>query len=341
MSETKTTTKRKTVANSQTTIRVANTDIIIGSTYEIVGKLDRDAPDGFQTFNTTKLLMEGIGEIHSIPFDEDGTRRWDTGFEDASPCNFTMSKADKASLLLAYNKHIKQPYEDYYQIKVDATNNDFWGGNDSLGIRPYMYKVYTGRKFDTSRPDELFDLFHALKQGKICEIREKDPMLQRTAKYCVRNREKIISLQEEKQANKFDAIATFSTLFATLDPEKDDTLYCILEWMQVSQVRESDKETLKRSVMKLFESEKTGYDNAKRFLEAFEMTKNPATKDKMDIFSMLTKLHIKQKLEWKRQQYYLDNTLLGNHLKGAAENAILNPEIKDLITENYEKYCLK
>ena len=50
--------------------KIENTEIIIGDTYEIVGKLDRDAPDGFQKFNTTKVLMEGIKEIHSVPFDE-------------------------------------------------------------------------------------------------------------------------------------------------------------------------------------------------------------------------------------------------------------------------------
>lgn len=340
MSETKTTQKRKAVAEKQTVIRVANTDIILGTTYEVIGKKDLDAPDGFQAYNTTKLLMEGIEEIHSVPFNEE-TRRWDTGFELNSACNFTMPKADKDALIKAYNTHIKKPYEAFYQVDTDATNNDFWGGNDGLKIPPYFYKIRTGKTFDTSRPDELFDLFHALKQGVICEAGEKDPILQRKAKYCVRNREKLISLQEEKQNNKFDAIATFATLVNTLDPEKDDTLYCVLEWMQVSQVRNSDLETLKRSVMKLFESEKTGYDNAKKFLEAYEMTKDPTTKNKMDVFSMLTQLHIKQKLEYKRQQYYLENTLLGNHLKGAAQLAVDNPEIKDLIVECFEKYCTK
>lgn len=333
MSETKPTTKKATpkhIANKQVILRVANTDVIIGTTYEVIGKKDMDAPLGFQEFNTTKYLIEGIEENRGVTFDED-TKRWDTGFEITSRCNSNMSKDVKDALVNLYNTKIKEPYENYYQVKVDATNHDFW--------QPYMYKLFTGRKFDTSRPDQLFDLFHALKQGRICEVGEKDPILQRAANYCVRNREKLVSLQEERASDKAEATFTFMTLLKALDPQKDDSLYSILEWMQITNVRDSDEETLKRTVLKQFDNEKLGYDNAKRFLEAYEMTKNPSTKDEMDLFSMLSKLQNKRKLEFKRQQYYLEDTLLGNHLKGAANLAVKNPEIKELIVTAFEKYC--
>jgi len=318
--------------------KIENTEIIIGDTYEIVGKLDRDAPDGFQKFNTTKVLMEGIKEIHSVPFDEI-SRRWDTGFEETSPCNSSISKSERDALVKAYQTHIKKPYEDYYQVKVDATNNDFWGGNDKEGIPPYIFDVYTGKTFDTNNPKELFDLFHVLKQGKACEPGEKDPILQRTAQYNIKNKNMAVSLQEEKRNNKFDAISYFSTMLAALDPKKDDSLYVILEWMQIANVRGSDSDVLRRLVMGLFENEVTGHDNVKRFLEAYEMVKNPVLKEKMDVFSMLLKLQIKQKLEFKRQQYFLEGQFIGNHLKAAAEKATQDPSTKELIIQAYEKYC--
>ena len=54
-------TKAKTSSfkkDNEVTLKVANTEIKIGSTYEVIGKLDRSAPDGFQKNNTTKGIIE-------------------------------------------------------------------------------------------------------------------------------------------------------------------------------------------------------------------------------------------------------------------------------------------
>lgn len=337
MSETKTVgrpaskkTASKKTASKRPSIKVSNTEIVIGSTYEIIGKIDRDAPLGMQAFNTTKYLFEGNAENRGISYD-DNRRRWDTGFEVTSSCNYNIPQIEKEALIKLYVEYIKEPYEEFIGKKISEVDDDFW--------REYTYGIWTGKQFDTSRPDDLFDLFHALKQGKVCEPGERDPILQRDANYCIRNREKLISLKEERANDKAEAIFTFMTMLNALDPKKDDSLYSVLEWIQVSSVRDTDAETLKRSVLKIFENEKTGYDYAKRFLEAVQMTKSKDGKEEMDIFSMLNKLNIKRKLEFKRQQYYLEDQLLGNHLKGACKAALKSPEIKELIITNFERHC--
>jgi hypothetical protein len=329
MSTTKTTTKTKTsqkVEDKKQRIKVANTEIIIGETYEIIPKKDMDAPSGFQQYNTTKLLIEGIGEIRGIVFDET-IRRWDTGFEVGSPCNKSLKPTGKEAQIKVYKDLIAKPYEDYFRIDIDAINDDFW--------ITYSYKLYTGRQFDTKNPADLFDLFHALKQGKVCEVGEKDPSLQRSANYCIRSREKVITLQEERANDKAEAIFTFMTLLDALN-DKDDTLYTILEWMPLSNIRGAEKEVLKRTMLKLFEDQKLGYDNARRFLDAFEMTKSPTGMKEMELFSMLQKLVVNRNLEYRRQQYYLDGVLLGNTIKGSAKAAVNNKEIRELVITAYE-----
>jgi hypothetical protein len=333
MSTTKPTIKKPTsqkVEDKKQRIKVANTEIVIGETYEIIPKKDMDAPSGFQQFNTTKLLIEGIGEIRGIVFDET-IRRWDTGFEVGSPCNKSLNFLGKDAQIKVYNDLIAKPYEEYFRIETDAINDEFWIS--------YNYKLFTGRQFDTKNPADLFDLFHALKQGKICEVGEKDATLQRSANYCIRSREKVITLQEERANDKAEAIFTFMTLLDALN-DKDDTLYTILEWMPLSNIRGAEKDVLKRTMLKLFEDAKLGYDNARRFLDAYEMTKSPTGMKEMELFSMLQKLSIKQKLEYKRQQYYLDGTLLGNTIKGSAKAAISNPEIRQLVVTAYENYVM-
>jgi hypothetical protein len=109
--------------------------------------------------------------------------------------------------------------------------------------------------------------------------------------------------------------------------------------MQISNIRGADKDTLKRTFVKLISNEKTGYDSAKRFLEAYNLSHSEKGREKMEIFAMLSKLQLRRKIEFKRNQYFLEDELLGNHLKGASEMALLKPELRESIIRAYETYC--
>lgn len=309
------------------TLKVANIELTIGNTYEIIPKKDFDAPSGFKEHGTTKLLMPGIAEHRAITFDA-SMNVWDTGFDEDSPVNAKIPPTERKALVAEYNKSIKEPFEKRFKKDLSSTSNDFWDD--------YTYELYTYKMFDTSNEKDLLDLFQALVQGKVCQEGEKDATLQRTANYCVRNREKEISLKEERAETKFEAFATFSTLLKA-DTKKDDTLFSTLEWVGLSNVRKSDKEALKRTVLRMMEDPKTGYEFAERFVKAYDMTNTKVGKEIMDIFSVLQKLREHNKIEMKRQQYYIDGVRIGNHLKEAAEVAIKNPELKELIIKAYEE----
>lgn len=308
-------------------IKVANTEIVIGNIYEVIGKKDYNAPDGFQKFNTTKYLIPGIKEIRGVIYD-DHQQRWDTGFEADSHCNKTIPASERAVLTEQYVKLVQQPYEKWSRKDTNATNDEFWNN--------YGFEIYTGKTFDTSHPKDLFDLFHALKQAKICEVGEKDYVLQK-ANYCIKNREQSIGLQEQKLLDKAEAFGTFMTLLDAHDPDKDDTLYTILEWMNITNIRGAEKEAIKRTVLKMFDNEKTGHDTILRFLEAYNMSKSDVQKEEMELFSMLNKLYVKRKIEFKRKQFYLEEVLLGNTLKIAAKSAFNNPELKEHIVNAFEE----
>jgi len=321
--------EKKELKSKVQKIRVANTEIVIGSTYEVIPKKDLDAPTPIKGgMPTVKNQLPGTGEVRSIVWD-DVMRRWNTGFEVRSACNSTINPNEKESLVEIYNKYIKEPYEEYYGIDASATNDEFWVD--------YLYEINTNKLFDTSNPKDLFDLFHALKQGRICEVGERDATLQRSAKYCIRNLEKQVSFQEERIKTKAKAMRTFMNMLDALDPKKDDTLYTILEWMNLSNIRGAEAEVLERQVLKMFDNEKTGHDSAERFIDAYDMIKSEKGKEEMELFSIINKLNIKRKLEFKRQQYYLEDVLLGNTPKAAAKAALTNPEIKELIISAWEK----
>ena len=80
------------------TIKIANTDITIGDVIEVTPKRDADAPLGFQTFGTTKLLMGGIKEVRGIYYDDEA-EVYDTGFDVDSLCNSNVPKEQREALV--------------------------------------------------------------------------------------------------------------------------------------------------------------------------------------------------------------------------------------------------
>lgn len=315
------------IKKNQEKFAVADVEIIIGNSYEVIPKKDYDAPKGFQEHNTTKYLMPGISEHRSITFNSD-MNLWDTGFDVDSSVNMKIDSLKRKAEVDNFNKLIRKPYEEKYRANLDSTNNEFWD--------EYTYELYTNKIFDTSKEKDRLDLFMALQNGRLCLKGTKNPTLQKDANYHIRSREKEISLKEERAETKFEAFATFSTLL-NLDPTKDSTLYSVLEWLNLTSVRSSDKDALKKLVLRMFEDEKTGYDFSERFLKTYKDSQTPVGKEKMEIFGLLQELRAKNKLTLRRQQYFIDEVRIGNTLKEAAETALLNPEIKELITKTYQE----
>ena len=309
-------------------IKVANTEITIGDVYEVTPKKDYSAPTGFQEYGTTKILHSGVKEVRGIPYDEE-KMLFDTGFDEDSTCNRSISKEAKTATVNAYNTLVKEPYQKMFRVDASSHNDEFW--------LSYTYEVYTGKVFETSKPKDLFDLFHALQQGRLAEPGEKDSSIQRTANYCIKNNKKVQSLKEEKSENKFRAVATYMTLVDAFDPKKDDKLYSILEWNQATNIRGIDKEALKRLGYKMFDHDKLGYENAVRFLEAYGMSQTDKGLEKLEMYSILSKLYNRNKIEYKRSQYHIDGMLLGNHLKEAVEVVLQNNEIKKIVEAEYGK----
>jgi hypothetical protein len=310
-------------------IKVCNTEIVVGNTYELVHKIDRDAPAPKNATPTAKLPIPRNGEKRTVPFN-DNTKRWDTGFDIASPCNRHIPKTEVDALVSTYVKHIKVPYEEYMSKNLDATNDDFW--------MEYNYEIKPGKKYNTEDIQELFDLFCALKQGKVCNPGEKDYDLQRSAVYCVKSRQEVTSAEDDKLFKKAEAVSTFLTLLDSSKLDADDPIITMLEWVGFSSMRDvKDKDAIKRQVLKTFDSEKEGQMNVERFLEAYAMSKDESKMELMEMFSMLSKLRAKNRLEYKRQQFYLDSLLLGNTLKDAAAGALNNPDKKEAIIEAFEK----
>ena len=329
MEETKKPTSR-TVASAkkdnEIIIKISNSYIKVGETYEISSKRDGTAPDGMQDKETTKFLNEGNKEIRSIYYDE-SRRAWDTGFYPESMCLVNMLNEDE-SYKQAYIKHIKIPYEKAFNVDCSQTNNEFWDN--------YRYEIKVNKSFKTSDPKDLFDLFHALAQGRVCEVGEKDPILQK-ANYTIRNLEAVKSVEDSRLEDKFEATSTFMVLLNT-DKEK---LYSVLEWIQLSEVRTMDDKVIKSTFLRSFDHPKTGYDFSRRFLEGLKMYDTDNGKKQMEYFIICQKLLTKNKVERKLGVLYYDGLMLGNSVKEVSLKALTNTEISDKLVQGLKAHLTK
>lgn len=312
--------------DSKKTFKVGNFEVELGKTYEVVGKIDYDAPDAFKLHKTTKYLIPGIGEERGISFD-DSRNLWDTGFYVDSEVNNKIPKDIREEQVKNVNEWIKEPFEKRYNVSLGNTvQNTFW---DS-----YTYSLYKGRVFDTTNPKDLLDLYLALQNGRICAENEKNATLKNDAKYCVRNREREITVLEERAETKMEAYAAFSTLLGR-DLKEDDTLFCILEWLNIPDIRNSDKDAIKKVVLRYFEDTRSGYEFAERFLKAFEETKTDVGTKKFQFFSMAQALIRARVIELKRREYFLNGDRLGASVKEIAESCVTNPEKAKKLDDAY------
>ena len=311
------------------TLRVANTDITIGNRYTIVGKPDLDAPKGFAEFETSKYLMTGIAEVHSVPWDST-MGCYDTSFDADSASNIGVED----SLVKNYVTHFQNPYQTRFKKKLDSLNDDFWG---EAGDEGFSIRLYPEREFDTNNAKDRLELFQALKKGLICEKGEKDSALQR-AKYCIVDNNKKQNVKERRAKDKAQAFITLGNLIKDID--SDDSLYAILEWIGFPNPRMIKEEDLMTSVSIFFDNITTGQKNCEKFLEAYDSIENPERKLEMEYFSALSKLRHNNKLEYKRSQWYVKNVLLGNTIKagalGAAQKDKKADEIRKAIQEELE-----
>lgn len=311
-----------------TSIKIANTEIVFGKTYAVDHKYDGTAPDGMKDLGATKFPLSGVGASQRIYFDEN-RNVFDTGFYVESVCNRNiLAKDNPEEVVRIYNDWIKEPYEKRMNVDCSEANFDFW---DNFG-----YTVKVNKSYNTNDPVELFQLFHALKQGVICNKGEKDAILQK-AQYNISNFEAIKSKEDTKFDNKMKAINTFNLLLDS-DEEK---LYTILEYLQAVNPRGTAKDVLKRTYLRQLDDPKSGTDLVDRFLQASEKYNEPKGQLEMQYFAAVQKLYLKKKIT-KKAGFFVDEleNVLANSLKDIAIKCSIdeNLEFRESIDALYQKH---
>jgi len=296
--------------------------------YQIIPKLDLDAPDAYIQHGTSKVLQNDIQE--GAPCIFNGKKNvWDTGFYKESPCYNNMSPEKRDTLVEQLQKYIVEPFEAVHgkgilDHKNTPENNSFWDN--------YPNRIKNGTVFNTADVKERLNLYLTVLGFHAVNVSDKSPKASK-AKYCIINKEEATSVKEGREKEKRSAVKTF---FAMMENNKIDLLN-ILEYIGVINNPDMDDETLESIVFRFFDDPKEGFSSVTRFLETKKLNSYPKTKEEHQIHADLCKLFRDRKLIKEHGEYILNGHILGSNLKGASAIIVADTQLKTELAEALEK----
>ncbi|AGO49476.1 hypothetical protein Phi4:1_gp063 [Cellulophaga phage phi4:1] len=309
---------------SQEKIKVPGTDfeIQLNSIYQIVEKTDlRGAPDGFNKMGFTKIPSYEITTTVFPVFDAD-RGIWDTGLDTTSSGYEGMEEKEKMALLRDLTTHLINPL-----LKVKPKNfldplpkptGEVIRNKDDRGLDNHSIVLGIDRYFDTSKPEQLFNLFTAIYNRDLCpKESEMDPEYMQ-ADFCIVNDKQKINTQEEETYKKDKAV---SKLISKWESDKDKALE-ILSYCGIKVGKNSNERTVVSFFRKWLEDkDDRGGRNSEFFLERLETFETEVGENELYIYSKLQEMLEEGKLSYKGSEYYLDSRRLGANLKTYAEKA--------------------
>lgn len=308
---------------SKEIIKIKNFEIKLGSLYQVNPKFDASAPDGFQEYRTTKLLTSTGINLEAIPFDE-SRNVWDTGLYTTSPCYQGMNKSEVKNIVDTLTEKVVKPLEEEWGEGVldHKKENTFW---DSYGIELYRSKV-----FNTEKPLQTLNLFHSLIQGLLAPKgkMESSPDF-RLAQFVVEDKEKVISLEQEKDLLNTETIGKF---YALLNGDVEQ-LRNVLNYIGIKIPVGStvDKAVVSNIFNRSMDSAKDEFYAKKSFVEAYDKSLKPAGYNELKTFRNLEELFLKGEVEKDRENFVLRGEELGVSLKDAARKVSSTPKLQAMV----------
>jgi hypothetical protein len=302
-------------------------EIKANTLYQITPKPDLNAPDGFVKWGTSKLLMGGVQESAPCHFDE-AMRVWDTGFFSGSPCYQGKPTSVVDGIVAKLREHIVAPYEEIMgadTLNYKQTNNDFW---DSFGGT-----IYNGRVINTSKAEDLLELYIAILHGHVVRPEDKSQHFARKAQYCVVNKEAAVSLKEQKQYEKAEAIGNFYSMLTT---DKEGLLN-VFEYIGIINQRNLEDKVITTLAMEFFEDKKSGTNNIRRFIEAKKKVLTKKGKEEFSTFASLTELRRSRIITEEYGDLMLNGVSLGGNLKDATSKVMSDKDLRTKVAEAIEK----
>lgn len=302
-------------------LKVNGVELKSNTIYKIAPKKDDNAPDAFRKHDTSKLLVNGVSEGAPCVFNvEQGV--WDTGFFPESPCYRGWKSEDIEKAVAARVEYIKKPFELLRgkEVLSHTDDNTFW---DSFAAS----NLWNGRMMDTKQPKHLLELYIASLHRYICTKEYQNQYEYLNASYTVINRDKDVSVAEERKKIKAEALKEYFKM-STSNPGK---ALEVLRYVGLPHTGDEDATT--SIMMDYLDNKKEGHNNSVRLLETLKKAGNNFGYYQINMYTQLADLYQKGVIKKDGGTFSLNNIEIGTDLKAASLSISQSSdkELKELI----------
>lgn len=312
--------------NKKVLFEIEGFQVFADSVYTIKDKEDLGAPSGFLEGGFTKLPSAGVDEVFQCHARKIGPNKfaWDTGFYTSSPCYSTISQDEAKIIVSKLEQTIVEPYETSIANPgaLNKDNSEFW---DSM-----FFRVFTKKVFNTAKPQEVLELYFALKTRNVVPEDKIGDRKYKNASFVVTNFAEVMEFKNVKLSLNSRATGMFEMLLMKDKP----ALYNILSFIGVSFSNKVHDDTL-RGMFQQYLASKNGTANVSVFLEACKEIETEAGREKIAIYTQLVKLS-KTSDSFKKNsngKYYYKGEEVGPDIRGASENITTKKEFSSIKDE--------
>lgn len=295
-------------------INIYGFSIRTGVIYEVVEKLDADAPKGFQERSTTKYLFNATYNEEPVVYFNENSKSWDTGLTENSVM-LTKAVPDPAARKTAIQnleKHIVEPIEELQGKGALRQTSD----NDSYWLN-FKTRIFKGQSYNTDNPVELYQLYLLVVGKKLTPKEMVSHPSFKKSQYLVVDRQESYNIKVDRTTRKMTAIGKFYQMLST----NKETLVHVLNYINIPAKLNQDDSVLMVSFERFLDDKNNGFQNYKIFNEAVDFYGTKAGANEIYIFNKLKEMNANgnSRLEIKPGQISIDGTYVSNTLKSAAE----------------------
>lgn len=297
--------------------------------YQVVGKLDADAPDGFKEHETTKVIdpQTGSNTINLAVWDED-RKQYDTGLtEYSAQLRRTFPDAsERKEVLKVLEKYIVVPVENQLgEGTLSPRNTDFWDAQ--------MVTITRDVVFSNKEPLEMLALYSLILLGNLAPKEQEDsPKFRNKAQFCVENKAMVLDLKHKKAVLEVEAIGLFH---AKLSNNRDE-LITILDWLKVITTKVVDDSILSTTFLKWLKDKDDKYQNPKIFSDACKYFDTPAGKTELEMYYQVRELSRRGIIKYVFGRYEIEGEQLGTTIQEAAKTIKGNRVLAEMVLEKME-----
>lgn len=282
---------------------VGGMKIYSDSIYVITGKMDEEAPSGYQERGISKTPFPGNKTVSCCGWDKD-LRVYDTGFFINSACYKGYSLEDKKNEMDMRIKNIRYPFEETVNEDLDQKNFDFW---DS-----YRIDLYDGRLFYTNDVRDLFELYIAILSKSLTPKEEDGNPMYVESYYCVEDKTTAVDIRKQRQIDKADILYEFMNKLKGSEAERK-SIYDLLLYLDIIYSVELDQSMVQYIFTNWIDAKNTNVDMYKEASSRF------LSDDESSEGMQVIKLHrmIREMIEGLAVTVNTDGLYLNGELLGA------------------------